>query len=89
MDRFSPTGKVSKKRVHLLRWSSFFGRTGLNFGRMDRAHCLSKTVTSLQERLRKTKLNWRAAADRETEAGASLKDLRVRRPLEFRGFGIE
>ena len=37
MDRFGPTGKVSKKRVHLLRWSSFFGRTGLNFGRMDRA----------------------------------------------------
>ena len=36
MDRFGPTGKVSKKRVHLLRWSSFFGRTGLNFGRMDR-----------------------------------------------------
>ena len=23
MDRFGPTGKVSKKRVHLLRWSSF------------------------------------------------------------------
>ena len=32
MDRFGPTGKVSKKRVHLLRWSSFPGRTGLNFG---------------------------------------------------------
>ena len=37
MDRFGPTGKVSKKRVHLLRWSSFPGRTGLNFGWMDRA----------------------------------------------------
>ena len=24
MDRFGPTRKVSKKRVHLLRWSSFF-----------------------------------------------------------------
>ena len=36
MDRFGPTGKVSKKRVHLLRWSSFPGRTGWNFGRMDR-----------------------------------------------------
>ena len=38
MDRFGPTGKVSKKQVHLLRWSSFPGRTGLNVGRMDRAH---------------------------------------------------
>ena len=28
MDRFGPTGKVSKKLVHLLRWSSFPGRTG-------------------------------------------------------------
>ena len=32
MDRFGPTGKVSKKRVHLLRWSTFPGRTGWNFG---------------------------------------------------------
>ena len=39
MDRFGPTGKVSKKRVHLLRWSSFPGRTGWNFGWMDRAPC--------------------------------------------------
>ena len=38
MDQFGPTGKVSKKQVHLLRWSSFPGRTGLNFGWMDRAH---------------------------------------------------
>ena len=38
MDRLGPTGKVSKKLVHLLRWSSFPGRTGLNFGWMDRAH---------------------------------------------------
>ena len=37
MDRFGPTGKVSKKQVHLLRWSSFPGRTSLNFGWMDRA----------------------------------------------------
>ena len=37
MDRFGPTGKVSKKQVHLLRWSSFPGRTALNFGWMDRA----------------------------------------------------
>ena len=36
MDRFGPTGKVSKKRVHLLRWSPSPGRTGLNFGWMDR-----------------------------------------------------
>ena len=40
MDRFGPTGKVSKKRVHLLRWSSFSGRTGWNFGWMDRAESL-------------------------------------------------
>ena len=32
MDRFGPTGKVSKKLVHLLRWTTFPGRTGLNFG---------------------------------------------------------
>ena len=38
MDRFGPTGKVSKKQVHLLRWSFFPGRTGLNVGWMDRAH---------------------------------------------------
>ena len=37
MDRFGPTGKVSKKRVHLLRWTNFPGRTGWNFGSMDRA----------------------------------------------------
>ena len=37
MDRFGPTGKVSKKLVHLLRWSSLPGRTGWNFGWMDRA----------------------------------------------------
>ena len=37
MHRFAPTGKVSKKRVHLWRWSSFPGRTGWNFGWMDRA----------------------------------------------------
>ena len=40
MDRFGPTGKVSKKLVHLLRWSSFPGRTGWNFGWMDRAQQL-------------------------------------------------
>ena len=37
MDQFGPTGKVSKKRVHLLRWTTFPGRTGWNFGWMDRA----------------------------------------------------
>ena len=44
MDRFSPTGKVSKKQVHLLRWSSFPGRTGLNLGWMDRALNLPSCV---------------------------------------------
>ena len=51
MARFGPTGKASKKLVHLLRWSSFPGRTGLNFGWMDRAHicliCL-RTLTSIR-----------------------------------------
>ena len=28
---FSPSGKVSKKLVHLLKWVSFHGQTGLNF----------------------------------------------------------
>ena len=32
MDRFGPTGKVSEELVHLLRWSSFPGRTGSTFG---------------------------------------------------------
>ena len=32
MDRFGPTGKVSKKRVHLLRWTTFAGWTGWNLG---------------------------------------------------------
>ena len=37
MDRFGPTRKVSEKLVHLLRWTTCPGRTGLNFGWMDRA----------------------------------------------------
>ena len=37
MDRFGPTGKVSKKLVHVLRWTTFPGRTGRNFCWMDRA----------------------------------------------------
>ena len=28
MDRFGPTGKVSKKEVHLSRWTTFLGWTG-------------------------------------------------------------
>ena len=32
-----PTGKVSKKLVHLLWWTTFPGRTGRNFCWMDRA----------------------------------------------------
>ena len=35
MDRFGPTGKVSKKRVHLLRWTTIPCRTGWNFGWMN------------------------------------------------------
>ena len=37
MDRFGPTGKVSKKLVHLFRCTSFPDQTGLNLGWMDRA----------------------------------------------------
>ena len=37
MDRFGPTRKVSKKRVHFLRWTTFPGRTGWTFGGKDRA----------------------------------------------------
>ena len=37
MDRFGPIGKVLKKRDHLLRWTSFPGRTGPIDGWMDRA----------------------------------------------------
>ena len=44
MDRFGPTRKVSKKQVHLLRWSTFPGRTGWNFGGMDRARCVTKML---------------------------------------------
>ena len=40
LDRFGPTGKVSKKRVHLFRWTNFPGRTGWNFGWMDRTPIL-------------------------------------------------
>ena len=42
MDRFGATGKVSKKLIHLLRWITFPGRTGLNFGWMDRAPALQR-----------------------------------------------
>ena len=40
MDRFGPTGKVSKKRVHLLRWTTFRGRTGWNFAEWIAPHCI-------------------------------------------------
>ena len=47
MDRFGPTGKVSKKLVHLLRWTTSPGQTGLNFGWMDRAHEFNTKYTCL------------------------------------------
>ena len=37
--------KVSKKRVRLLRWTTFPGRTGWNFVWMDRAHNLSAILS--------------------------------------------
>ena len=54
MDRFGPTGKVSKKMVHLLRWSPFPGRTGLNFGWMDRAPEFLSNVPPLRRQCRPT-----------------------------------
>ena len=35
MDQFDPTNQVSKKLVHLLRWTTFSGQTGRDFGWMD------------------------------------------------------
>ena len=35
MNRLGPTGKVSKKLVHLLRWTTFPGWTGRKFGWVD------------------------------------------------------
>ena len=60
MDRFGPTGKVSKKRVHLLRWSSFPGRAGLNFGWMDRAPnlCIQPDSVPLDDDVMILKQNW-------------------------------
>ena len=46
MDRFHPTRKVSKKVVHLLRWTTFPGRPGQNFGWMDRAPSLEYCMIS-------------------------------------------
>ena len=43
-------GKVSKKLVHLLRWTTFPGRSGWHFGWMDRAQiflCTEETSTVL------------------------------------------
>ena len=54
MDWFGPSGKVSKKLVHLLRWTTFPGRTGRNFGWMDRAH-LSPLESLLHMEIRDTK----------------------------------
>ena len=42
IDRFGPTWKVSKNLVHLLRWITCPGRTGLKFGWMDRAQDFSQ-----------------------------------------------
>ena len=36
MDLFSPTGKVLKTLVHFLRWTTFPGGIGQNFGWVDR-----------------------------------------------------
>ena len=56
MDRFSPTGKVSIKLVHPLRWSTFPGRTGLNFGWMDRTLCIQEILVLIKFSVRSTYL---------------------------------
>ena len=59
-----------------------------------------ETVTSLQEVSALHNISPRTVAENQTELESSgrpgdrsrsksVKDLRVRRPLEFRGFGIE
>ena len=48
---FGPTGKVSKKLVHLSRWTTFPGRTDWNFGWMDRAWVLSLQTRSAMQRI--------------------------------------
>ena len=54
---FGPTGKVSKKRVHLLRWTTFPSRTSWNFGWMDRAHLLLRFSQTCE--FWSSKANWR------------------------------
>ena len=56
MDRFSPTGKVSIKLVHPLRWSTFPRRTGLNFGLMDRTLCIQEILVLTKLSVRSTYL---------------------------------
>ena len=56
MDRLSPTGKVSIKLVHPLRWSTFPGRTGLNFGWMDRTLCIQEILVLIKFSVRSTYL---------------------------------
>ena len=53
MDRFGPTGKVSKTRVHLLRWSPFPfpGRTSLIL-RRSRSLAVTHSLPSLRGRER-------------------------------------
>ena len=40
VNRFGPTGKVSKKLVQVLRWTTFPGRTGRNFDSMRFFHSI-------------------------------------------------
>ena len=50
MDRFGPTGKLSKKLFHLLRWTTFPGQTGRNFGQIWSIY--SKLVRQWEKRCR-------------------------------------
>ena len=74
MDRFGPTGKVSKKEVHLLRWSSFPGRTSLNFGWMDRAQCFLLESRAHRDTQGSQSLGPRLGHDKSSWLGGLGKD---------------
>ena len=79
MDRFGPNGKVSKKRVHLLRWTTFPGLTGWNFGWMDRAlsfffNSRTAALVSRVSRLRRSPLA-RACTPFKREVARSVDHL--------------
>ena len=64
MDQFGPTGKVLKKLVHLLRWTTFPGPTGRKFWlNMDRVHIVVRFITIILSdgltSIRSGRISWR------------------------------